>query len=358
MSETTTTLPALSPALQRVFSGDYDREDLAELLADDDADRNQALFAAADRVRAEHVGDAVHLRGLVEFSNYCGRTCHYCGLRAADTSLQRYRMAPDEIVAAGLKAAELGYGTVVLQSGEDAWYSAEIVADIVRRLKAQADMAVTLCLGERPREDYALWREAGADRYLVRIETSNRDLYAALHPGMSFDHRAACLHTLRELGYQVGSGVLVGLPGQTEGLLADDLRFLRDLPADMVGIGPFIPHPGTPLADVEGGEVATVLRMVALTRLLLPDSHVVATTALGTADPQGREKALQAGANVLMPNVTPREFRALYEIYPDKICTDEEPEYCRGCLAARVGSLGRTVAIGRGDSPRWLRSAR
>lgn len=366
MSKTTPTLPQESiprsrsgPAfasLGRVLAGEYGVEDLTDLLADGQEERDATLFAAADRVRAEHVGDGVHLRGLVEFSSYCGRTCQYCGLRAADTDLQRYRMQPDEIVAAGLRAAELGYGTVVLQSGEDAWYRAEIVADIIRRIKSQADMAVTLCLGERPREDYALWREAGADRYLVRIETSNRELYARLHPGMSFDNRLACLRHLRELGYQVGSGVLVGLPGQTLEMLAGDLLFLRDLPADMVGIGPFIPHPGTPLAGAEGGRVPTVLRMVALTRLLLPDSHIVATTALGTVDPQGREKALQAGANVLMPNVTPREFRALYEIYPDKICTDEEPEHCRGCIAARVRGLGRTVASGRGDSPRWLRS--
>jgi biotin synthase len=342
------------PVLQRVVSNAYRVSDLETLLTDGDPSRDTALFAAADRVRAEHVGQGVQLRGLVEFSNYCGRTCQYCGLRAADADLQRYRMAPDQIIAAGLKAAELGYGTVVLQSGEDAWYRAEIIADTIRRLKAQADVAVTLCLGERPREDYALWREAGADRYLVRIETSNRELYAKLHPGMSFDNRVTCLRHLRELDYQVGSGVLVGLPGQTTRMLAEDLLFLRDLPADMVGIGPFIPHHGTPLGEAEAGRVPTVLRMVALTRLLLPDSHVVATTALGTADPQGREKALQAGANVLMPNVTPREFRALYEIYPDKICTDEEPDHCRGCLAARVHGLGRTIATGHGDSPRWV----
>ncbi|NPV48474.1 MAG: [FeFe] hydrogenase H-cluster radical SAM maturase HydE [Armatimonadetes bacterium] len=349
---------AVSPALQRVLAGDYGVDDLAGLLADGDPERDAALFAAANQVRAEHVGDSVHLRGLVEFSNHCGRTCQYCGLRAANKALQRYRMQPDEIVEAGLRAAALGYGTVVLQSGEDAWYRAEVIAGIVQRIKAQADVAVTLCLGERPREDYALWREAGADRYLLRIETSNRELYAQLHPGMSFDHRLACLGALRELDYQVGSGVLVGLPGQTLEMLARDLLFLRDLPADMVGLGPFIPHPGTPLAQAEAGRVPTVLRMVALTRLLLPDSHVVATTALGSADPLGREKALQAGANVMMPNVTPRAFRALYEIYPDKICTDEEPEHCRGCMAARIASLGRTIATGHGDAPRWLHSQR
>lgn len=348
----------ISAALQRVLAGDYGVDELTELLGDGDQQRDAALFAAADQIRAQHLGDGVHLRGLVEFSSFCGRTCQYCGLRAANKGLRRYRMLPDEVVEAGLRAAKLGYGTVVLQSGEDAWYDVETVAHIVERIKAQADVAVTLCLGERPRPDYARWRQAGADRYLLRIETSDRELYARLHPGMSFDHRLACLRALRDLGYQVGSGVLVGLPGQTLEMLARDLLFLRDLPADMVGLGPFIPHPGTPLAQAAGGRVETALRMVALTRILLPDSHVVATTALGSADPLGREKALQAGANVMMPNVTPRDFRALYEIYPDKICTDEEPEHCRGCLASRIASLGRTIATGHGDSPLWLRFQR
>jgi len=346
---------ALPPALQRVLDGAYCVGDLEVLLTDGDPGRDEGLFRAADCVRHDHVGDGVHLRGLIEFSNHCGGTCHYCGLRAPNSVLGRYRMTADEIVAAAHQAAELGYGTVVLQSGEDAWYSAPLLADIVRRIKRDLEVAVTLCVGERPREDYALWREAGADRYLVRIETSSRELYERLHPGMSYDRRVECLAVLRELDYQVGSGVLVGLPGQTPRMLAEDLLFLRDLPADMVGIGPFIPHPQTPLADAAGGRVGVVLRMVALTRLLLPDANIVATTALGTADPLGREKALQAGANVLMPNVTPRQFRHLYEIYPDKICTDEDPEQCQSCLAARLTSLGRTVAAGYGHSPQWLK---
>lgn len=347
MSET---LSPTFPALEHLLAGAYDAADLEALLSEGDPDRDAALVAAADRARADHLGDGVHLRGLVEFSNYCGRTCAYCGLRAPNREVGRYRMDADAIVAAAVKAASLGYGTVVLQSGEDAWYSAERLAEIVRRIKAEVDVALTLCVGERPREDYALWREAGADRYLLRIETSNRELYEVLHPGMSYNRRVECLRTLHELGYQVGSGVLVGLPGQTLRHLAEDLLFLRDLPAHMVGIGPFIPHHETPLADAGAGSVPTVLRMIALTRLLLPDANVVATTALGTADPLGREKGLQAGANILMPNVTPREFRALYEIYPDKICTDEEPEQCQGCMAARIRSIGREVAPGPGHA--------
>lgn len=348
-------LAVSSESLRRVLKGLGDVADLATLLTDGDPERDQELFVAADRVRAEHVGEGVYLRGLVEFSNYCRGTCQYCGLRAPNRELGRYRLSPEAIVAAGRKAAELGYGTVVLQSGEDTWYSAAIIADIVRQIKAACDVAVTLCVGERPREDYALWREAGADRYLLRIETSDPALYEQLHPGMSYGRRVQCLRWLKELDYQVGSGVLVGLPGQTTEVLARDLLFLRDLPADMVGIGPLIPHHQTPLAEVPPGQLQTVLRMVALTRLLLPDANVVATTALGTVDPQGREKGLAAGANILMPNVTPREFRALYEIYPDKICTDEEPEQCRGCMAARIASLGRTVGEGEGHSKQWER---
>jgi biotin synthase len=260
-------------------------------------------------------------------------------------------MEPDEIVAAAHKALDLGYKTIVLQSGEDRWFSREIVSDLVRRIKSLGDIALTLCLGERPREDYAAWKEAGADRYLVRIESSNRMLYERLHPGMSFDNRLRCLRDLRELGFQVGSGVLVGLPNQTTRMLAEDLLFLRDLKADMVGMGPFIPHEQTPLAQVPQGNVDTVLRMMALTRLLLPQCYVVSTTALGTLDAQGRERGLQAGGNVMMPNCTPRKYRAMYEIYPNKICVDEEPEQCRGCLTGRIRSIGREIAEDQGNAP-------
>jgi biotin synthase len=263
-------------------------------------------------------------------------------------------MEPEEIVAAAREALRLGYKTVVLQSGEDAWFSREVVSDLVRRIKELGDLALTLCLGERPREDYAAWKEAGVDRYLVRIETSNRALYEQLHPGMSFDNRLRCLADLRDLGYQVGSGVLVGLPGQTPGMLAADLLFLHELKADMVGMGPFIPHDETPLAGLPQGSVETVLRMMALVRLLLPECYVVSTTALGTLDPQGRERGLQAGGNVMMPNCTPRKYRAMYEIYPNKICVDEEPAQCRGCLTGRIQSIGREIAGDRGDAP-WTK---
>lgn len=325
-------------------------EELAALLEDPSVD--EALFIAADAVRREHLGDGVHLRALIEFSNYCGRTCSYCGLRGSNASVHRYRMPLGEIVAAAVRASGLGYETVVLQSGEDPWYTQERVTELLRQLKAETSMAITLCLGERPDEDYTAWRAAGTDRYLLRIETSDPALYGCLHPGMSFQNRLQCLRTLQSLGYQLGSGLLLGLPGQTPLSLAKDLLFLRDLQPDMVGLGPFIPHPQTPLAQDCGGTLELTLRMTALARLLLPGCHLVATTALGSIDPRGRELGLQAGANVLMPNATPRQYRADYEIYPDKICLDEEPEHCRGCIERRLNSIGRQVATGYGHATR------
>jgi len=338
--------------VERLLAGEIETEVLEALLTTPDEAVEAALYAAADRVRQEHMGEGVHLRALIEFSSHCTRTCRYCGLRAPNRGLPRYRMTPEAIAAAARHAASLGYQTVVLQSGEDAWFGRTVVGDLVRRIKGETGMAITLCLGERRREDYAAWREAGADRYLLRIETSDPDLYAGLHPGMSFARRVCCVHDLRELDYQVGSGLLVGLPGQTTALLARDLLFLRDLAPDMVGLGPFIPHPQTPLAEAPRCEVGLVLRMMALTRLLLPQCHLVATTALGSIDPLGREKGLQAGANAMMPNATPQVYRAAYEIYPDKICLDEQPEHCRGCLEARLRSLGRHVAAGPGHALR------
>lgn len=342
-----------SQCIQETENGSRDPELLIAALQPESSEEERLLLEAADRVRREHVGESVHLRALIEFSSFCGRSCGYCGLRAENPELPRYRMDPQEIVDAARHAAGLGYRTVVLQSGEDAWYSGETIARIVGRIKACCDVAVTLCVGEREEADYALWREAGADRYLLRIETSDPELYAELHPGMSFQRRVDCLQAVKRLGYEVGSGVLVGLPGQSVATLAGDLLFLADLEADMVGMGPFIPHPRTPLAECAGGTVETTLRMMALARLLLPGAHLVATTALGSLDPAtGRERGLQAGGNVVMPNVTPQQYRALYEIYPSKICIDETPEKCRGCIAGRILSIGREVGATRGSATR------
>jgi biotin synthase len=306
------------------------------------------LVAAATAVRAASLGDGVYLRGLVEFSSICRKNCSYCGLRSGNPAASRYRLTPDQIVACARESKELGYGTVVLQSGEDPWFTAARLAEIIRRIKAETGLAITLSIGERPEADYKLWREAGADRFLLRIETTDPKLFAAIHPDDDLEQRKQCLYTLKKLGYQLGSGVMVGLPGQTPEMLARDVIWLHELGAEMIGVGPFIPHPETPLKDAAGGTVPQTLRLVAVLRLVFPHAHLPATTAMGSLDPLGREKALQAGANIVMPNVTPTDVRPSYEIYPGKICTGDAASHCRGCIAKRIESIGRRVASGPG----------
>lgn len=339
------TFPA---SLESLLSGTPpDEAGLAALLACNDADAPQ-LYAAADRVRAACVGNEVHLRGLLEFSNYCQRNCDYCGLRRGNSKAQRYRLTPEEIVTVACEAERLGFPSLVMQSGEDAWFTGPRLAEIVRAIKAKTRLALTLSVGERDEADYRLWREAGADRYLLRIETTDPELFRTLHPDDDLEERKACLHTLKRLGYQLGSGVMVGLPGQTPAALARDVLWLRGLGAEMIGVGPFIPHPETPLAGAAGGTFDQGLRLVAVLRLVFPSAHIPATTAMASLDPLGREKALQAGANVVMPAVTPTERRPLYALYPGKICLDDNARKCRGCIEARIRAIGRTVATGPG----------
>ncbi len=350
-----------------------DRALILAWLRETDPRRLDDLWRQADAVRRRCVGDAVHLRGLIEFSNHCTRTCAYCGLRAGHRDLKRYRMTADEILACARNAVAFGYGTVVLQSGEDYGVAAEWMADVVRRIKAETPLAVTLSLGERPDADLAAWRRAGADRYLLRFETADPQLYAAIHwpkAGSNVsrpDDRIARLGALRRLGYETGSGVMVGIPGQTYESLAAAIDLFRILDLDMVGLGPYIPNPDTPLAEMadslrapNGEQVpateAMTYRVLALTRLVCPFANIPSTTALATVNrAQGRELGLQRGANVVMPNITPVEYRALYEIYPSKACIHETAEDCRACIGRRIRSLGRTVGTGRGDSPRRLR---
>lgn len=328
------------------------RADIAALLRLQDP---EPLFRAADRVRKKFVGDGVYLRGLIEFSNYCKNDCLYCGIRRSNASARRYRLTPEEIVRTAQKAAGYGYKTVVLQSGEDLWFDADTMADVIRQVKA-LDVAVTLSLGEKTREEYAAYRRAGADRYLLRIETTDKALYEKLDPGMSWDNRVRCLYDLKELGYEVGSGSLVGLPGQTIESLADDLLFFKELPVDMAGIGPFIPHPQTPLAgETAKGHFETALKMMAVMRLLLPDINIPATTAMETLHPRGRLLALESGANVVMPNVTEGDYRKFYELYPGKICTGDTPDKCRGCIQAKIESIGRTVSPSYGFHGDYLK---
>ena len=295
-------------------SHELNRAGLIRLLKYADPER---LFAAADRVRKKYVGEEVHLRGLIEISSFCSKTCLYCGLRAENKGLQRFRMSRAEILDCARRAAGLGLKTIVLQSGEDKSYPLAELCEIIREIK-KLDVAITLSAGEFSKAEYAALKEAGADRYLLRIETSNKQLYESVHPGMSYENRVRCLYDIKELDFEVGTGCLIGLPGQTPEMLADDLLFFKTLGPDMIGLGPFIPCEGTPLAGAAGGDVETVLRMMALVRLLLPWVNMPATTALGVKDTEGHRKGLRCGANVIMPNMGLNEYKKLYTIYPGK----------------------------------------
>lgn len=327
------------------------RDEIIELLKLDHSKSEEInyLYQQADRVRERYHGSGVHLRGIIEFSNYCKRSCRYCGLRKDNQKIERYRMEPGEIIKLAVKAADLGYKTVVLQSGEDEYDSREI-ATIIREIKNKADLALTLCVGERDFQEYKLWHEIGADRYLLKHETACPELYRKLHPGMSFKNRLKCLEWLKELGYQIGSGNIVDLPGQTVESLADDILLFKELELDMIGIGPFIPHPETPLKRNHRGTITMTLKVLAVTRLLMPLVHLPATTALGSVDEKGRRKALRAGANVVMPNITPTGYRPLYEIYPSRICIEEKAADCRQCIESIITSMGYKVADGYGHS--------
>ncbi len=322
-----------------------------EILGWLDPDRDPAdLYALADKVRREAVGDAVHLRGLIEFSNHCRRRCYYCGIRAGNPKVRRYRLTAEEILDCARTAARLKYGTVVMQSGEDPYWGPKQLAAVVEKVKAETGLAITLSVGEHSKEDYRLLRSAGADRFLLRFETSDRRLFSMLKPDSDYDNRFRCLAWLKEAGFQVGSGVMAGLPGQTMESMADDVLLFKQLELDMVGIGPFIASPDTPMAGAESGTLEAGLRMVALTRIVTRNTHIPATTAMGSIDPQGRQKALKCGANVLMPNISPTEHRPDYRLYPGKICTNEAPEQCAGCVDAMLKSLGRERASGHGHS--------
>lgn len=335
-------------------------------LRETDVDNLAELWAHADTVRREHVGEFVHLRGLVEFSNHCVRQCAYCGLRGDNASLHRYRMPADEIIECARDAAAFHYGTVVLQSGEDPAFGSEAVAEIVHRIKDQTGLAVTLSLGERRLDELELWRRAGADRYLLRFETSNRALFEAIHPGLPGrkSDRLALLKQLRTLGYEVGGGAMIGIPGQTYSDVAKDVAMFADLDLDMIGVGPFIPHPKTPLGKPAAGHCADqapnteemTYKVIALARIVCPDANIPATTALATLNrAHGRELGLCRGANVLMPNITPVKYRQNYEIYPEKACLQENAGACNACMRTRIASIGRRYGNERGDSLNWAR---
>lgn len=298
-------------------------------------------------VRRKYVGDEVHLRGLIEFTNNCDQNCLYCGLRHGNKNLNRYRLDPETIIQFAKNAADYGYKTMVLQSGEGNFYTREEMVHIISSIKA-LDVAITLSIGEKTREEYEAYKNAGADRYLLRIETTDKALYEKMSPGMSFENRVRCLRDLKELGYELGTGCLVGLPGQTLASLADDILFFKEIGADMIGVGPFIPNPDTPLAKAEGGTFEMSVKVMAITRLLLPDINIPATTAMEALNEQGRIIGLQSGANVVMPNVTEGDYRRMYALYPGKICVGDTPSHCRSCITAKIVGIGRTVSAGYG----------
>lgn len=314
-------------------------------------DSCDVLFAAAREVGREHFGNAIYLRGLIEISNYCKNDCYYCGIRRSNDKVSRYRLTKEEIVACSDLGYGLGFRTFVMQGGEDFYYQDDLLEDIIREIKSRhPDCAVTLSLGERSRESYRRLWEAGADRYLLRHETANKKHYEALHPDtMSWENRRKCLYQLKEIGYQVGCGIMVGSPYQTDEYLYEDIRFMQELQPHMIGIGPFMVQKDTPFADYKNGTVDQTLRLLALLRLLFPPVLLPATTALGTADVKGREKGILAGANVLMPNLSPVMVREKYALYDNKICTGEEAAECQQCLKRRIERIGYVISDSRGD---------
>jgi biotin synthase len=340
--------------LLRLAEGkEWTHTEMTELLArlDEQPAVRAQLRELAARIKMERYGKGVFLRGLIEFSSICRQDCMYCGLRASNKQADRYRLRPEEIVACCAEGYELGYRTFVLQSGEDYWFTASRLVGLIREIKSRfTDVAVTLSIGERDDETYELLYRAGADRFLLRHETASPSLYEKLHPTMTMDSRRSRLLALQRIGFQVGAGCMVGLPGQTNSDLADDLVYLRSLSPDMIGIGPFLPHSSTPLRDASQGSMEKALDIVSLSRLVVPDALIPASTAMGTIHPQGRERALQAGANVVMPNLSPLAVRPKYAIYENKICLGDETAQCRHCLELRIRGAGFEVDMGRGDS--------
>ena len=326
-------------------------DELAAVLLCGDPGFDEYLARKARAVREKHYGKSVYLRGLIEFTNICKNNCYYCGIRSGNANCERYRLSEEQIISCSDMGYELGFRTFVLQGGEDPYFTDERVVSIVSKIKERhPDCAVTLSIGEREKESYQKFFDAGADRYLLRHETADKTHYEMLHPAeLSFDHRMQCLRDLKDIGYQTGCGMMVGSPYQTTEHLVRDLRFLQEFRPEMVGIGPFIPHHDTQYADFEAGTAEMTLRLLSVIRLLLPDVLLPATTALGTIDPRGREKGILAGANVVMPNLSPSDVRGKYLLYDNKICTGDEAAECIRCMAMRIASVGYETVTARGD---------
>jgi len=310
-------------------------------------------FELARKRQKETFGNEVYTRGLIEISNYCKNDCIYCGIRRSNQNAERYRLSEEEILSCCESGYALGFRTFVLQGGEDGYYTDDLLEDLLHKIKAAyPDCAITLSLGERSRESYERLYTAGADRYLLRHETANEAHYGKIHPAeMSLKNRKQCLYTLKEIGYQVGCGIMVGSPYQTIDNLVEDLAFMKTFNPHMVGIGPFIPQKDTPFGEMEPGSLEMTLFLLAIIRLMLPKVLLPATTAMGTIHSRGRELGILAGGNVVMPNLSPVKVRKKYALYDNKICTGEEAAECRGCLGNRMESIGYKLVVSRGDSP-------
>lgn len=325
---------------------------LKNLLEDNKYDADLKL--QADKIRKENYGTDVYIRGLIEFTNYCKNNCYYCGIRQGNKNAHRYRLSKEDILLCCKEGYSLGFRTFVLQGGEDPYFTDDKICDIVSSIKEEyTDCAVTLSIGEKSKESYKAYFDAGADRYLLRHETADEKHYNLLHPeSMSLKNRKKCLFDLKEIGYQTGSGFMVGSPFQTTENIISDLRFLQELQPDMIGIGPYLTHADTPFKNYSNGSFQLTLKLISILRIMFPYVLLPATTALGTIHPQGREMGLKAGANVVMPNLSPVSVRKFYELYENKICTGDESAQCRSCLKKKVISSGYNIVTNIGNVKR------
>lgn len=332
-----------------------EKYEFTELIKNRNQKLSEYLFAKSRERSHEYYGNNIYIRGLIEFTNYCKNNCLYCGIRRSNGNAQRYRLTKDDILLCCKSGYNLGFRTFVLQGGEDIYFKDSMIENIVYSIKCKySDCAVTLSIGEKSKESYKKYFDAGADRYLLRHETADSKHYISLHPPeLSLENRKQCLYNLKEIGYQVGCGFMVGSPYQTAECLAEDMMFIKELEPHMVGIGPFIPHKDTPFYNKAQGNIDETLFMIGLLRLMQPNLLIPATTALGTIDPLGREKGIKAGANVVMPNLSPVEVRKKYMLYDNKICMGDEAAECRHCLQKRVESIGYVIAVDRGDCKKF-----
>lgn len=348
----------LKKLIDKLYKNNFlTKDEFVYIIKNIDEDSKKYLIEKSNEFRYKYYSDKVYMRGLIEFTNYCKNNCYYCGIRGRNKNAERYRLSLEQIIECCKEGYTLGFRTFVLQGGEDPFFTDERIVEMVKRIKENfPDCAVTLSIGEKSYNSYKKYYDAGADRYLLRHETADDDHYRMLHPAeLSLTNRKLCLWDLKKIGYQVGSGFMVESPYQTAENLADDLIFLKELEPQMVGIGPFIPHKDTIFKDKKSGTIKKTTLMIALIRLMLPEALIPATTALGTISPLGREEGLKAGANVVMPNLSPVNVRKKYSLYNNKACTGEEAAECRNCIQKRIESAGFKLVVSRGDNITWKR---